>query len=321
MDPYDALGVKKTASADEIKKAYRKLVKECHPDLHPGDSAIEEKFKAAAAAYDLLKDPEQRARFDRGEIDAQGQERPEAQFYRQYAGAQDNPYRDQQGFDDFGDMSGVFEDLFRQQRGGARGAGFGGGGFGGGGFGDGGGGFHADGGDARYRLEVPFMDAALGGSARITLPDGSALEVQIPRGIADGQTIRLRGKGGPPIGEGRPGDALITISVAPHKLFERDGDTIRMVLPITIDEAVLGGKVAVPTISGAVNLTIPKAASSGQVLRLRGRGVAPRGREERGDQLVELKVVLPPEVDDDLAEFMESWKQTHAYDPRKGMTP
>lgn len=307
MDPYDALGVKKTASADEVKKAYRKLVKECHPDLHPGDSANEERFKAAAAAYDLLKDPEQRARFDRGEIDASGQEQPDAQFYRQYAGAQDNPYRDAQGFDDFGDMSGVFDDLFRQRSGtsGRRGPG----------------GFNADGGDARYRLEVPFMDAALGGSARITLPDGASLEVQIPRGIADGQTIRLRGKGGAPIGQGRPGDALITISIAPHHLFEREGDGIRMVLPITIDEAVLGGKVQVPTISGTVNLTIPKGASSGQVLRLRGRGIAPRGRETRGDQLVELKVVLPPGIDDSLAEFMEDWRQTHAYDPRKGLTP
>jgi DnaJ-class molecular chaperone len=310
MNPYEVLGVKKTASAEEIKKAYRKIVKESHPDLNPGDTAGEERFKAAAAAYDLLKDPEQRARFDRGEIDAQGQERPEAHFYRGYAGAQDNPYRSGQPFDETEDLSDFFADFMRNARDARGGAGHGHMH-----------GFHADGADVRYRLEVPFMDAALGGSTRITLPDGSNLEVQIPRGIGDGQTIRLRGKGGTPIGKGRPGDALITISLAPHKIFTREGDTVRVVLPITIDEAILGAKVEVPTISGPVKLTIPRGASSGQVLRMRGRGIAPRGREQRGDQLVELKIVTPPRIDEELASFMESWRRKHAYDPRKGMKP
>jgi DnaJ-class molecular chaperone len=310
MDPYEALGVSKTATAAEIKKAYRKIVKESHPDINPGDKAGEERFKAAAAAYDLLKDPEKRARFDRGEIDASGQERPEQQFYRQYAGAQDNPYRGTQSFDDYEDLSDFFANFSR----GARTA------RGGAGHDHMHGGFHADGADMRYRLEVSFMDAALGGSTRITLPDGGSLEVQIPRGIADGQTIRLRGKGGAPIGKGRPGDALITVSVAPHKLFRREGDNIRVTLPVTIDEAILGAKVEVPTISGPVNVTVPKGASSGQVLRLRGRGVALRGRDERGDQLVELKIVTPPKVDDALADFMADWRKTNSYDPRKGMT-
>ncbi|SNS43313.1 DnaJ C-terminal domain-containing protein [Tropicimonas sediminicola] len=308
MDPYEALGVSKTASAAEIKKAYRKIVKESHPDINPGDKAGEARFKAAAAAYDLLKDPEKRARFDRGEIDASGQERPEANYYRNYAGARDNPYRGGQRFDDYEDLSDFFSDFMRSQRGARGGAGH-----------DHMHGFHSDGEDLRYRLEVPFMDAALGGTTRITLPDGSVLQVQIPRGIADGQTIRLKGKGGAPVGKGRQGDALVTVSVAPHKVFSREGDTIRVVLPITIDEAILGGKVEVPTISGPVNLTIPKGASSGQVLRLRGRGIAPRGREDRGDQLVELKIVAPPSVDDELASFFEAWKQKHSYDPRKGM--
>ncbi|RYH10936.1 DnaJ C-terminal domain-containing protein [Tropicimonas sp. IMCC6043] len=310
MDPYEALGVKKTASAEEIKKAYRKIVKESHPDLNPGDTAGEERFKAAANAYDLLKDPEKRAQYDRGEIDAQGQDRPEAHFYRSYAGARDNPYRGGQQFDESEDLSDFFTDFMRQARGARGGAGH-----------DHMHGFHADGADIRYRLEVPFMDAALGGSTRITLPDGSALGVQIPRGIEDGQTIRLRGKGGPAVGKGRPGDALITISVAPHKIFSREGDTVRVVLPITFDEAVLGAKVEVPTISGPVNLSIPKGASSGQVLRLRERGIAPRGRDKRGDQLVELKIVAPPAIDDELAGFMEGWRRKHAYDPRKGMKP
>lgn len=308
MDPYEALGVSKTASAAEIKKAYRKIVKESHPDINPGDKAGEARFKAAAAAYDLLKDPEKRARFDRGEIDASGQERPETHFYRNYAGAQDNPYRGGQRFDDYEDVSDFFSDFMRGQRGARGGAGH-----------DHMHGFHSDGADVRYRLEVPFMDAALGGTTRISLPDGSTLQVQIPRGIGDGQTIRLKGKGGAPIGKGRHGDALVTVTVAPHKIFAREGDTIRVVLPITLDEAVLGGKVEVPTISGPVSLTIPKGASSGQVLRLRGRGIAPRGREERGDQLVELKIVAPPSIDEDLARFFEGWKKTHSYDPRKGM--
>ncbi len=307
MDPYEALGVSRTASAAEIKKAYRRIVKESHPDLNPGDAAGEERFKNASAAYDLLKDPEKRARFDRGEIDAQGQERPQQSYYRSYAEAPDNPYRQGQRFEDFEDLSDFFSDYLRGGRG-TRGTGHGHAH-----------GMHADGRDSRYRLEVPFLDAALGGTTRITLPDGAALEVQIPRGIADGQTIRLRGKGGAPIGKGQPGDALVTISVAPHKIFRRDGDDIRMVLPITLDEAVLGGRVEVPTISGAVSLSIPKGASSGQVLRMRGRGIAPRGRETRGDQLVELKIVAPPNVDEALQEFMETWRKGRDHNPRKGM--
>lgn len=310
MDPYEALGVKKTATAEEIKKAYRKIVKESHPDLNPGDAVGEERFKAAASAYDLLKDPKKRERFDRGEIDAQGHERPEAHFYRNYAGARDNPYGGRQQFDDYEDLSDFFNDYMRSARNARGGAGH-----------DHVHGFHADGADVRYWLEVPFMDAALGGNTRIVLPDGSALEVQIPRGVSDGQTIRLRGKGGEPVGKGRAGDALISISVAPHKVFTREGDTVRMVLPITLYEAVLGAKIEVPTIGGPVKLSIPKGANSGQVLRLRGRGIAPRGREERGDQLVELKIVVPPKIDEDLANLMESWSRKHAYDPREGMKP
>ncbi len=304
-DPYAALGLTKSATADEIRKAYRKIARTSHPDLNPDDKGAEARFKAASAAYDLLKDPEMRARFDRGEIDATGAERQDRRYYRDYAGATDSPYRTSRGFEDFDDASDIFAEFLRQR-------------------GQGGGGewssrgFSGRGSDLRYALEVPFLDAARGGKTRITLPTGGTLDVKIPEGTADGQTIRLRGKGSPGFGDGAPGDALVTLSVAAHPLFRREGDDIVISLPITIDEAVLGGKVAAPTIDGTVNLTVPKGASSGQVLRLRGRGVKRKGGT-RGDQRVELRIVAPPKVDDDLAAFMETWRKTHKYDPRKGM--
>ncbi len=308
-DPYAALGLKKSATDAEIKKAYRQIVKTSHPDLNPDDAGAEARFKAAAAAYDLLKDPEQRARFDKGEIDATGQERPEHAYYKQYAGAEGNPYQrgpgfGGQGFENPEDMSSFFDAYLRGR--GPDGAGFGGQAF------------HAHGSDAQFRLEVPFMDAVLGASTRITLPDGKALEVNIPRGIKDGQTLRLRGKGNPGIGKGSPGDALITVHVGAHKLFRREGNDIRVTLPITLDEAVLGGKVEVPTITGAVKVSVPKGASSGQVLRLKGKGVLPKNGT-RGDQLVELKIASPPEIDAELAAFMEGWRTKHAYNPRAEM--
>ncbi|NDW01824.1 DnaJ C-terminal domain-containing protein [Salipiger sp. PrR002] len=303
-NPYDVLGVSKTASADEIKKAYRKIAKESHPDLHPGDGTAEARFKAAGAAFELLKDPEKRARFDRGEIDASGQERPqERQFYRDFAEQPNNPYRQGPRYEGFGDEADIFAEFLRRQRGHP-----------GEGYQEYS--FRARGADAQYALEVPFLEAANGGSMRITLPGGGNLEVKIPKGVADGTTLRLRGKGGPGHGGGAPGDAYVTLSVKPHAIFTRDGDDIVITLPITLYEAVLGAKVEAPTIAGPVKVTVPKGASSGQVLRLRGRGVARAGRPA-GDQRIELQVVMPKEVDAALSRFMESWSQTHAYDPRK----
>jgi len=304
-DPYAALGVSKTATQDEIRKAYKKIAKVSHPDLNPGDAKAADRFKAAAAAYDLLKDEEQRARFDRGEIDAQGHERPEQRFYREYAEGPEATYHTSRGYEDFGDFSDVFSDLFGQrarqgQAGGARGQGI-----------------RMRGPDRHYTLEVEFLEAAKGGTRRITLPGGGALEVQIPEGIADGQTLRLKGKGGEGIGGGEPGDALVTIMIAPHAYFTRDGEDILLELPIAIDEAVLGAKVEVPTIDGRVALAIPKGASSGRVLRLRGRGV--RKRDRTGDQLVTLRIVMPPKIDDELETFFKGWRGKHAYDPRKGV--
>ena len=304
-DPYAALGVKRTASDVEIKKAYRKIARNSHPDLNPDDAKAEAKFKVASAAYDFLKDPEQRARFDRGEIDATGAEKqPKRKFYREYAQSPDNPYQSGQQYEGFGDSSDIFAEILRQraqtrQQSAAHG-------------------FNMRGQDRRYALEIPFMDAVLGGKTRITLPDGGMLDVKIPQGTADGQTIRLRGKGGPGFEGGPAGDALVTLSVRPHPLFRREGNDILITLPITLDEAVLGGKVETPTIEGVVNLTLPKAANSGQTLRMRGRGVKPAGKPA-GDQRVELQIVTPPNDNEDLEKFMENWRKTNSYDPRKRM--
>ncbi len=310
-DPYATLGVSKSASDAEIRKAYRKIARTSHPDLNPDDAGAEARFKAAAAAYDLLKDPETRARFDRGEIDASGAERPQRPFYRDYAGRGETPFGGG-GFQDAAeDPSDIFAEFLRQRAGG------------GGWRGDGGtwqsGGFQARGPDARYALEVPFLDAARGARTRIVLPGGDALEVTIPQGTADGQTLRLRGKGGPGLGGGPAGDALVTVAVTPHPLFRREGDDIVLTLPVTLDEAVLGGKVPVPTIDGPVSVTVPRGSSGGAVLRLRGRGIARRDGS-RGDQRVELRVAMPPQIDDELADFLKTWRKTHGYDPRKGMS-
>ena len=314
-DPYAALGLTRAATAADVKKAYRKLVRTSHPDLHPDDPKAEGRFKTITAAHDLLKDPATRARFDAGEIDASGAEYPPERhtggggrtFYRDYADAPGQSYREGQRFDDLGDPSDIFAHILRQR------AQSGAGQRGRAGDND----FSAPGQDLRFSLEVPFLDAARGTRTRISLPDGDSLEVQIPKGLNDGQTLRLRGRGSPGFGNRPAGDAFVTVSVRPHPVFRRDGDDILLTLPISIDEAILGGKVAVPTIAGPVSLTIPKGATSGQTLRLRGRGVHPARAAEAGDQRVELRVAIPPKIDASLQAFMEEWRKTNSYDPRR----
>jgi DnaJ-class molecular chaperone len=299
-DPYEVLGVSKSASQDEIHKAYRKLAKKLHPDLNPGNAKSADQFKDVASAHDLLGDPEKRARFDRGEIDAGGAERPQQRYYREYADAGGaRRYHSTAGFEDMGDASDLFADLFGRSRsgGGARSA-------------------KMRGQDAQYRLEVDFLEAVRGGKRRITLPDGNSLDLTIPEGVADGHVLRLKGKGAPGLGGGAHGDALIELSVRPHPLFSRQGDDIVIELPISVDEAVLGGKIEAPTVSGRVALTIPRGSSSGQTLRLRGKGVKRRDGKTHGDQLVRLKVVMPPTIDGELEEFMQKWRERHRYDPR-----
>ena len=299
-DPYAALGLTKSATAADIKKAYRKLVRTSHPDLHPDDAGAEARFKAVTAAHDLLKDADTRARFDAGEIDASGAERAPRTYYRDHAETPGQRFGQRPGFGDFGDPSDIFAHILRQR---GRGSDPG---------------YAQPGPDLRYTLEVPFLDVVLGAKTRITLPDGGNLEVQIPKGMQDGQTLRLRGRGGAGYDGGPAGDALVTIQAQPHPVFRRDGDDILITLPITIDEAILGGKVTAPTIDGPVSVTIPKGASSGRVLRLRGRGVT-RASSRSGDALVELKIVAPSAIDAGLSDFMLEWRKTHVQDPRKAM--
>lgn len=315
-DPYAALGLDKTADAAAIKKAYRKIARKDHPDLNPDDPAAEARFKAANAAYELLKDPDTRARFDKGEIHADGSERAPRGYYRDAAGGPQDSYS-RSGFGgagsggaqgDFGgiDPEDIFAAFSRRGRGGGDPfAGFAGGTR-----------YEMPGQDLRYTLEVPFLDAVRGTKTRITLPEGGNLSVTIPASASDGLTLRLRGKGGPGHGNGPSGDAYVTLAVADDAVFSREGDDIHTTLDISLDEAVLGAKVPAPTIGGEVSVTVPAGASSGRILRLRGRGVQRRKSTEKGDQLIELRIVMPPKIDDELRNFMESWRKTHAYDPR-----
>ncbi len=302
-DLYSVLGVSKTASADEITQAYRKLAKKLHPDLNPGDEVAEDKFKQVSHAYSILNDEEKRGQYDRAEIDASGQERPEARYYREYAGGPEGRrYHSSAGYEDMGAFSDLFGDVFGGEAG-MRGGG-----------GRGSARFSMRGQDAQYHLDIGFLDAVNGTKQRITLPDGGTLDVTIPPGVQEGQVLRLKGKGHPGLGEGQQGDALVEIGVKPHPVFKREGNDIAVALPISLDEAVLGGKVEVPTISGRVAVTVPAGSNTGQTLRLKGRGI-----KGKGDQLVRLNVVMPETVDEDLKRFAEEWKKSHAYDPRRDM--
>ncbi len=302
--PYEVLGVKSDAGPDDIRKAYRKLAKELHPDLNPGKPEAEARFKTVTAAYDLLSDADKRARYDRGEIDESGAERPRYSYRPHAEGAQGWKYGPQ------GEMDPAdLDDLFAMFGGGAGGARRGRGQ-----------GFAMPGGDRRYTLTVDFVEAAAGAKKRLSLAADTWLDVTIPPGIDEGQVLRLKGKGDPGIGGAPPGDAMIEVHIAPHAFFRRDGDNILLELPISLAEAVLGARILVPTVTGPVTMTVPKGSDTGSQLRLRGKGLHRRGSQE-GDQIVTLKVTIGDGGDPELAAFLESWAPKHPADPRRGMTP
>ncbi|MDI1294686.1 MAG: DnaJ C-terminal domain-containing protein [bacterium] len=292
-DPYSTLGVARSASEAEIKSAYRKLAKEFHPDKNQGNPKAAEKFSAATNAYDLLSDKDKRARFDRGEIDGDGN--PTAPFgggFRGRPGGQPGGGFEAGGAD-FGD---IFEGLFG---GAGRRAG-------GGGFGRGAPSPRGD--NVAYRLAVQFIDAATLAPQRITLQDGKTIDLKLPAGVESGTQMRLSGKGQP--GPGGAGDAIVTIDVKSHAFFRRDGDNVLLDLPVTLDEAVKGGKVRVPTVDGPVMLGVPAGSTSGKTLRLRGKGFT--GKDgQRGDQLVTIQIDVAAD-DPAIRALVESWHDSRA---------
>jgi len=306
--PYEVLGVKSDASPDALRKAYRKLAKELHPDLNPGKPEAEARFKSVTAAYDILSDPEKKGRYDRGEIDESGAERPRYSYRPHAESAQGRKYGPQEEMD-IGDLDDILSMFGR------------GGGAGGARRGRGGAQFQMPGGDRMFSLTIDFVEAATGGKKRLQLSPDESLDVTIPPGIEDGQVLRLKGKGSPGFGGGPPGDALIEVHIAPHPFFRRDGDNIRMELPVSLAEAVLGARIPVPTVTGPVTMTIPKGSDTGTQLRLRGKGITRRGGSTtaQGDQYVTLKVVIGAPDDPDLAKFLEGWSKREAINPRGGM--
>lgn len=292
-DPYDILGVERTADEAAIRSAYRKLAKKHHPDVNPGKADAATRFGEISAAYDLLSDKDKRARFDRGEIDAQGNE-----IHRQY-------YRDAPGHENYQQAGGFnqedLEAFFSQAFGNS--------------------GRRSDWGatnrpmrgrDAHYSVTVSFVDAAVGVTRRLSLPDGKTLDVRIPPGTEDGHTLRLRGQGGPGFNGAPAGDALIEIGVAPDPRFHRDGDDIVTDIPVSLQEAVLGTSMEVPTIHGPVRVSVPPGSGTGTRLRLRGKGI------RQGHQFVQLQVVLPPGDEPELAAFLKTWTPKTPFSPRSG---
>ncbi len=301
---YSALGVKKDASQDDIKKAYRKLVKKYHPDLNPGDKSAEERFKAVSAAYDIIGTPETRGQYDRGEIDQDGTEQARQhysgqQYYRQYADSNSaHPYHSDAGYQDMGDLNHMFSNMFQERQQNTQ-RGF-------------------SGTDLRYHMTISFLEAALGCQKQVQMADGANLKVSIPKGIETGKTIRLKGKGSPGMNGGPAGDALIQIEVTPHETFRRNGLDIEIDLPVTPYEAALGDRITIPTLHGRVTMNLPKGSLSGKIMRLKARGIEAENGN-KGDQLVRVVVQMPEKIDPDVRELLEKWKAANPYDPRANL--
>jgi DnaJ-class molecular chaperone len=294
-DPYKVLGVPRGASEDELRRAYRKLVKENHPDVNPGNSAAaEDKIRAINAAFAIVGDEDKRRQFDQGQIDANGE--PRRGYQR--AGTAGGQRPGQPGAEDFG-FGDIFSDLFGRGRpGGAPGT------------------QPLRGQDVRYTLEVDFLEAAVGSRKRVTLPEGGVLDLTVPEGVVDSQVLRLKAKGTPGLRGGEAGDAMVEIKVRAHPEFRREGDDILIELPITIDEAVLGARIEVPTISGRVQFALPKSTSSGRAFRIKGKGVNNSTTGIQGDQIVTIRIVLPERPDESLSYFLSEWRKKNSYKVR-----
>ena len=291
-DPYKELGVERGASQADIRKAFHKLAKELHPDRNPGDKAAEERFKRITAAFDLLGDAEKRGKFDRGEIDADGREQFRGGFgTRGPGGAGRGGGAGQFDGADLDDIFEMFGGLGGRPRGPAKGQ------------------------DIRARMEISLEESISGGTRRIAFSDGRTLDVAIPKGAADGQVLRLKGQGAPGRQNRPSGDALIEIMLAAHPIYQREGADLHMDAAVSVPDAVLGGKVTVPTPDGAVKLKVAKGANSGQVMRLKGRGAFNAKSGKRGDLFVQLIVTLPTGTDPELEAFCETWREKRPYSP------
>ena len=308
-DPYEILGVAKSASEAEIKKAFRNLAKKHHPDKHAGDAAAQKRFQEISGAYDILGDKDKRAQFDTGAIGADGNPKgfdPRAGGFRQgnpFGGGGAGGREFHFSFDEHPGGSAGFEDIFADLMGGARrGAKSA---------------RAAKGEDFSAAVTVSFDEAANGGTRRVVLQNGEQIDVKIPVGVRDGQVVRVKGRGGAGRGGGPSGDILLSVSVASHPYLTRDGNDIRMDLPVTLQEAVLGGKVPVPTLTGTVSLSVPANSNTGSVLRLKGKGIPAHNGEPAGDLYVRLVISLPDQPDESLRNFAQGWPPQ--YDPRAKM--
>ena len=303
-DPYSVLGVSKSTSKADLKKTYRKLAMKLHPDQNPNDEKVSDQFKEVSAAYALLSDEKMKARYDRGEINPDGSEKGFA-GYRQHAGAGGNPFG--AGAGGFGagfDAEDLFSNLFgggraraQRPRASKRGQ------------------------DKTYTINIDFLDAVTGSKKQIKLENGKTLNINIPINVKEGQQIRLKAQGRPGVGGGANGDALIEVHINKHAFYTLKNNNIYMDLPITLEEAILGGKVTIPTISGKIALAIPKNSNSGKIMRLKGKGATDPKTKKTGDQLVKLIVMLPEKINSELEKNIKKWstknRETEVKDIRR----